>query len=232
MRLDKYLSACGFGSRSEVRKLIRGGDVTVDGEPASDAGAQVEPEKNEVLCGGEEAFYREHVYVMLNKPEGVVSATGDRWHDTVLDLLEGAYPSRALFPVGRLDRDATGLLLLTDDGALAHEMLSPKKHVDKIYEVLLDRPSDAADAEAFAAGIDLGDFTSKPAQLAGLGGNRAQVVLTEGKFHEVKRLFEARGKAVLELKRTAMGSLRLDESLKPGDWRELTKEEENTLKAR
>lgn len=232
MRLDKYLSACGFGSRSEVKKLLKQGLATVDGEIARDPGAHVTPGESAVRVNGDEIAYREHVYVMLNKPAGVVSAAEDRWSDTVLDLLEGAYPERALFPVGRLDRDATGLLLLTDDGALAHELLSPKKHVEKTYEVLLDKPADEADIAAFASGIDLGDFTSKPASLASLGGNRAQAVLTEGKFHEVKRLFEARGKTVLELKRTAMGNLRLDESLKPGEWRELTNTEVDLLKSK
>jgi 16S rRNA pseudouridine516 synthase len=232
MRLDKYLSACGFGTRSEVKKLVKQGFVTVDGTAVRDQGMHVEPGANAVVCNGKAAAYREHVYVMLNKPEGVVSATGDRWHDTVLDLLEGAYPERELFPVGRLDRDTTGLLLLTDDGALAHELLSPKKHVEKVYEALLDKPVEDADIAAFASGIVLEDFTSKPALLKRLDRCLARAVLTEGKFHEVKRMFEARGKNVLELKRTAMGSLRLDESLTPGEWRELTQEEEMALKQR
>ena len=232
MRLDKYLSACGFGTRSEVKKIIKQGLVTVDGEASRDQGMHVEPGANAVECNGEAAVYREHVYVMLHKPAGVVSATGDRWHDTVLDLLDGAYPERELFPVGRLDRDATGLLLLTDDGALAHELLSPKKHVEKVYEALLDKPVDQADMDAFINGIKLEDFTAKPAKLEGMGGSKAMVALTEGKFHEVKRMFEARGKNVLELKRTAMGSLLLDDSLKPGEWRELTQEEEKALKQR
>jgi 16S rRNA pseudouridine516 synthase len=232
MRLDKYLSACGFGTRSEVKKLIKKGLVSVDGEACRDQGMHVEPGANAVECNGEAAVYHEHVYVMLYKPAGVVSATGDRWHDTVLDLLDGAYPERELFPVGRLDRDATGLLLLTDDGALAHELLSPKKHVEKVYEALLDKPVEDSDIAAFASGIALEDFTSKPALLKQLDGCLAQAVLTEGKFHEVKRMFEARDKNVLELKRISMGSLRLDESLKPGEWRELTEEELAALKNR
>lgn len=230
MRLDKYLGACGFGTRSEAKKLIRQGLVTVDGVPARDQGMHVEPGIGRVECNGEIAIYREHIYIMLNKPAGVVSATGDRWHDTVLDLLEGAYPGRKLFPAGRLDRDATGLLLITDDGALAHGLLSPKKHVEKNYEVLLDKPADETDTSAFAGGIELDDFTTKPAKLAVLPGNRAEVILTEGKFHQVKRMFEARGKTVLELKRTAIGSLRMDGKLKPGEWRELTEEEVGSLK--
>jgi 16S rRNA pseudouridine516 synthase len=230
MRLDKYLGACGFGSRSEVKKLIKQGLVTVNGESAHDQGMQVEPGASRVECNGETTEYKEHIYIMLNKPAGVVSATGDRWHDTVLDLLEGAYPGRKLFPAGRLDRDATGLMLLTDDGTLAHELLSPKKHVEKKYEARLDKPVDDTDVSAFADGIALEDFTAKPAKLAQLPGNRAEVALTEGKFHQVKRMFEARGKTVLELKRTAMGSLRLDENLKPGGWRELCEEEISLLK--
>ncbi len=232
MRLDKLLSFCGFGSRNEVRKLMRQGQVTVDGAEVRDQATQVNPETQRVEVNGEAVLYREHVYIMLNKPEGVISATGDRWHDTVLDLLEGAYAERELFPAGRLDRDTTGLMLLTDDGVLAHDLLAPKKHVEKVYETELDIAADATDVEAFAAGIDLGDFTSKPAKLTILDGNRAEVALTEGKFHQVKRMFEARGKTVVKLHRKSMGPLVLDDSLKPGDWRELTEEEVKKLKER
>lgn len=232
MRLDKLLSFCGFGSRNEVRKLLRQGIVTVDGEAARDHGMQVKPEEQQIEVNGEAVRYREHVYILLNKPEGVISATGDRWHETVLDLLEGAYSERELFPAGRLDRDTTGLLLLTDDGPLAHDLLSPKKHVEKVYTVVLDNPADAADVQAFGTGIDLGDFTSKPARLTILEGNEAEVALTEGKFHQVKRMFEARGKTVLKLHRKSMGPLVLDDTLAPGDWRELTEEEVAKLKNR
>jgi len=232
MRLDKYLSACGFGTRSEVKKMVKKGVVAVDDGIVRDQGFQIIPGKNKVTCSGKEAAYREQVYIMLNKPAGVVSATGDRWHDTVLDLLEGAYPERKLFPVGRLDRDATGLMLLTDDGALAHSLLSPKRHVAKLYEVVLNAPVDEADIAAFAEGLALEDFTAKPAVLAKLDGCRAEVELTEGKFHQVKRMFEAVGKTVLELKRTAIGPLKLDGGLQPGEWRELTAEEEATLRAK
>ena len=232
MRLDKLLSFCGFGSRTEARKLVRQGVVTVDGEEARDQAMQVDPQSQRVEVNGEALRYREHVYIMLNKPEGVISATGDRWHDTVLDLLEGAYAERELFPAGRLDRDTTGLMLLTDDGALAHELLSPKKHVEKVYEVALDIPADEADVAAFAEGLDLGDFTSKPARLTILDGNHAEVALTEGKFHQVKRMFEARGKTVVKLHRRSMGRLSLDPDFGPGDWRELTEEEVKSLKER
>jgi 16S rRNA pseudouridine516 synthase len=232
MRLDKYLSFCGFGTRTEVKKLVKQGAMTVDGETVRDQAVHVKPGESAVMCNGEEARYREHVYVMLHKPEGVITATGDRWHETALDLLEGAYAERALFPVGRLDRDTTGLLLLTDDGPLAHELLAPKKHVTKVYEAVLDVPAEESDAAAFAAGIDLGDFTSLPAELAIRDGNRAAVSLSEGKFHQVRRMFEARGKTVLKLHRTAMGPLRLDENLAPGQWRELTADEVAALKNR
>lgn len=232
MRLDKLLSFCGFGSRTEVRKLVRQGVVTVDGEQARDQAMQVDPGGQRVEVNGGAVLYRQHVYIMLNKPEGVISATGDRWHDTVLDLLEGAFAERDLFPVGRLDRDTTGLLLLTDDGPLAHELLSPKKHVEKVYEAELDGPVGEDDIAAFAAGIDLNDFTAKPAKLKNLGENRAEVALIEGKFHQVKRMFEARGKTVVKLHRRSMGPLMLDPDLKPGDWRELTEEEVKVLKER
>lgn len=231
MRLDKYLCLNGFGTRTEVRKLVKQGIVTVDGETARDQGMQIRPGESAVVVAGEAVAYQEHVYIMLNKPEGVVSATGDRWHETVLDLLEGAFRGRDLFPVGRLDRDTTGLLLLTDDGALAHALLSPRKHVEKTYEALLDAPADGADVEAFAQGLQLDDFAAMPARLEPLGGNRAEVTLTEGKFHQVKRMFEARGKTVLTLHRRSMGPLTLDEELAPGRWRELTEEEAACLKA-
>jgi 16S rRNA pseudouridine516 synthase len=230
MRLDKYLCASGFGTRMEMKKLLKQGIVTVDGEIVRDQGMQIKPGEHTVVCNGEEVRYKEHVYIMLNKPDGVISATGDRWHDTVLDLLEGAYAEHPLFPVGRLDRDTTGLLLLTDDGPLAHELLAPKKHVAKIYVAELTAPVDDSDIAAFAEGIVLEDFTTKPAALAKLDGNSAEVTLTEGKFHQVKRMFEARGKTVLKLHRRAMGPLALDSDMAPGDWRELTSEEEALLK--
>ena len=232
MRLDKFLCACGIGTRMEVKKLLKTGVVTVDGEIERDHGRQIDPDRHEVVCNGETLRYREHIYVLLYKPEGVISATGDRWHDTVLDLLEGAYAERELFPVGRLDRDTTGLMILTDDGPLAHELLAPKKHVEKVYEAELDRPVGEDDIAAFAAGIALEDFTTKPAKLQSLGGNRARATLTEGKFHQVKRMFEARGKTVMKLHRSAMGPLVLDPDMKPGDWRELTEEEVSALKNR
>lgn len=232
MRLDKYLSFCGLGTRTEVKKLVKQGAVTVDGQIARDQAVHIRPGISAVAYNGEALEYREHIYIMLNKPEGVITATGDRWHETALDLLEGEYAERELFPVGRLDRDTTGLLLLTDDGPLAHELLAPKKHVSKTYEAELDAPADEADAEAFAAGIDLGDFTSMPAALDIRDGNRATVTLSEGKFHQVRRMFEARGKTVLKLRRVSMGPLRLDEGLQPGQWRELTDAEINALKTR
>ncbi len=230
MRLDKFLSACGVGTRSEVKKLLRLDLVEVNGTVQRDPALSIDPETVEITYRGEQLRYQEHVYLMLHKPEGVVSATDDRWSDTVLDLLEGAYRERALFPVGRLDRDTTGLLLLTDDGPLSHELLSPRKHVEKVYEALLDRPATEADVAAFAQGLNLGDFVSQPAVLTPLEGSRAQVTLTEGKFHQVKRMFEACGAQVLRLHRLSMGPLTLDPALQPGDWGELTPEELQALR--
>lgn len=230
MRLDKYLAACGFGSRNEAKKLLKTGVVIVNGDVVRDPATKLDADTVLVSVNGEDLRYQQYVYIMLNKPEGVVCATGDRWHDTVLDLLEGNFAEHELFPVGRLDRDTTGLLLLTDDGALAHELLSPKKHVDKTYWAQLDAAADDADVATFAAGFPLEDFTTKPAKLLPLEGGAAEVVLTEGKFHQVKRMFEARGKHVLALRRTAMGPLTLDPDLTPGDWRELTADELEALK--
>ena len=230
IRLDKYLAVCGLGTRSEIKKLLKQNIITVDGAVERDPARQVDPAATQVACNDELLQYSQFVYIMLNKPEGVLSSTGDRWHDTVIDLLEGAYPGHDLFPAGRLDLDTTGFVLLTDDGALAHDLLSPKKHVAKVYEAQLDLPVTQAAIDSFATGIDLSDFVSKPAQLKALDGNKGEVALTEGKFHQVKRMFEACGLQVLELHRKAIGPLTLDEDLEPGQWRDLTEEEIAALK--
>lgn len=226
-RLDKLLSSTGRWSRREVRQLIKEGRVLVDGAPAAAAEQKLDPALSPVLVDGEALTIRKHTYIMLHKPAGVLSATGDPRQETVLDLLPPELRRRGLFPVGRLDKDSEGLLLLTNDGPLAHRLLSPKRHVDKIYHIRTDRPLTPADAAAFAAGVVLGDGTAcLPAKLELLGdGSEALVTLHEGKFHQIKRMIACRGATVCRLKRLAMGTLVLDDRLAAGEFRPLTGEE-------
>lgn len=226
-RLDKLLAATGRWSRREVKGLVKAGRVLVDGVPAAAPEQKLDPDRSRVLVDGEEAVFREFTYVMLNKPAGVLSATEDARQETVLDLLPPELRRRGLFPVGRLDKDSEGLLLLTNDGDLAHRLLSPKYHVDKVYYIRTDAPLTEEDRAAFAGGVLLADGTEcLPAGLELLGdGREALVTLHEGKFHQIKRMIASRGAAVCRLKRLSMGTLVLDEGLCPGGFRLLTEEE-------
>ena len=229
-RLDKLLASTGRWSRSEVKRLVREGRVLADGSIASSAEEKYDAETVALAVDGVAVRLREYVYIMLNKPAGVLSATEDGRGKTVLDLLPEEYRKRGLFPVGRLDKDTEGLLLLTDDGALAHALLSPKKHVDKLYFARVEGVLDDADRAAFEEGMMLGDgLHCLPAGLEIVAPDEALVTLREGKFHQIKRMFAARGKPVAYLKRLAMGPLTLDEKLAPGAWRELTDAEEKML---
>lgn len=222
MRLDRMLVSQGIGTRSGVRDMVRAGAVWVNGAAVHRADVHVDPTTDAVTVEGRSVRYREHIYIMMNKPAGVVSASRDPKQPTVIDRLPDELRRPGLFPVGRLDRDTVGLLLITDDGPFAHEALAPGHHVPKQYQARLDLPVDAADAAAFRAGVVLGDGTvCLPAELQPTAEG-ALVTVCEGKFHQVKRMFEARGKQVLFLRRLSMGSLRLDESLAPGAVRELT----------
>ncbi len=226
-RLDKLLAATGRWSRREVKGLVKAGRVLVDGVPAAAPEQKLDPDRSRVLVDGEEAVFREFTYVMLNKPAGVLSATEDARQETVLDLLPPELRRRGLFPVGRLDKDSEGLLLLTNDGDLAHRLLSPKYHVDKVYYIRTDAPLTEEDRAAFAGGVLLADGTKcLPAGLEPLGdGREALVTLHEGKFHQIKRMIASRGAAVCQLKRLSMGTLVLDKGLRPGGFRLLTNEE-------
>ena len=229
-RLDKIISATGKKSRREVREMVRQGRVLVDGKPAPAADRKVDPQTAVILLDGEPLGYEKFTYVMLHKPAGVLTATEDRRQETVLDLLPPELRRRALSPVGRLDKDTEGLLLLTNDGQLAHRLLSPKSHVDKVYYARVDGALEPGDIAAFAAGMTLGDgLECLPAGLEILSPTEALVTLREGKFHQVKRMLAARGKPVLYLKRLSMGRLRLDPALAPGAWRMLTEEERSAL---
>ncbi len=225
MRLDKYLSGCGKGTRSDVKKLIKSGVITINGVTIKKSEQNVND--TDVVCvNGEEIKYREFVYLMLNKPQGYVSATEDREHKTVLDLIGEEYAHFKLFPVGRLDIDTEGLLLLTNDGAFAHSITSPKKEVYKTYFAILDKEAQSEDIDAFRNGMEFKDFTAKSAILE-ITDNKCEVFIKiyEGKFHQVKRMCERVGKSVVYLKRVAIGNLVLDSGLELGEYRELSDDE-------
>lgn len=231
-RLDKLLASTGRWSRREVKELIARGRVLVDGRAAGRPEDKCDPQQTCIQVDGETVDCAPYVYIMLHKPGGLLSATQDKKQATVLDLLPEHLRRRGLFPVGRLDKDTEGLLLLTDDGPLGHELLSPRKHVDKVYYAQVDGYIDRQDVETLAQGMTLGDgFTCLPAGLEPLGdGSACLVTLREGKYHQVKRMLAARGKPVLYLKRLSMGPLKLDESLAKGQWRPLTDREVRALK--
>ncbi|SIO01132.1 ribosomal small subunit pseudouridine synthase A [Carnobacterium alterfunditum] len=236
MRLDKLLANMGFGTRKTVKGVLKSKVVTVNGLIEKEGKTQVDPEKDTIIVSGEEIEYHEFVYFMLHKPQGVVSATTDNVHKTVIDLLEPQDQLRDPFPVGRLDKDTEGLLILTNDGTLAHNLLSPKKHVDKCYEAIIEGIVEEKDIQEFASGITLDDgFNCQSAHLEIISidfekeQSIIRVTIHEGKFHQVKRMFEAVDKSVSYLKRLSMGNVQLDETLELGDYRQLTKAELDSL---
>lgn len=231
IRLDRLLSGQGMGTRREIRILVKAGAVQVNGKTAAAADVRVDTDRDRVTVSGRPVDYKEHVYIMMNKPCGVVSASVDPRERTVIDLLPEALRRPGLFPVGRLDKDTEGLLLITDDGPFAHEVLSPRRHVGKRYFACLDVPADAADAAAFREGILLEDGTiCRPAGLE-IRKEGVYVTIFEGRYHQIKRMFEARGKTVVYLRRLSMGALRLDEALPPGGVKELSHTEALTAKS-
>ena len=232
-RLDKIISATGKKSRREVKLLVKQGRILVDGVPAGAPDMKVDPAVSEILLDGESIGYQRFTYIMLHKPSGVLSAVEDRRQKTVLDLLPEELQKRGLSPVGRLDKDTEGLLLLTNNGELTHQLLSPRHHVDKVYYARVEGQLEQADCDAFAAGMTLGDgLECMPAGLEILSPHEALVTLQEGKFHQVKRMLAARGKPVTYLKRLSRGPLRLDEALQVGEFRHLTAEEVESLERR
>jgi len=233
-RLDKAIATLGEYSRRDVKKLASQGNIIVNGKPVKRADKKIDPEKDEVQVSGKRINLNPHIYIMLNKPEGVVSASRDASQKTVVDLIPPELWRRGIFPAGRLDKDTTGFVLLTNDGELAHRLLSPKNHIPKTYIAVLDTPVDQQAIEAFAAGMEIdGGEVCKPALLAGEpsweGQPAAKVVLREGMYHQIKRMFAKTGREVLALKRVAMGGLPLDPALAPGECRELTAEERELL---
>ena len=229
MRLDKYLCETGFGTRSQVKDLLKKGQVMVNGEVVKKPELKINETTDQILCQGKKASYQKNIYLMLHKPAGVVSATEDNREKTVLDLVRPEDRKNGLFPVGRLDKDTEGLLLLTDDGELAHRLLSPKKHVDKTYYAKIDGQVTEEHVKQFREGLDIGDEKKTlPAVLTILlSGSVSEIEVTihEGRFHQIKRMFEAVGCKVTYLKRLSMGSLVLDETLPPEEYRPLTEAE-------
>jgi 16S rRNA pseudouridine516 synthase len=235
VRVDKILANMGYGSRKEVKKLLKSGIVKLDDTVVKDPKTHVDPENQNLTVHGEIVEYKEYIYLMMNKPNGVISATEDQAEETVVDLLEMEDLVFEPFPVGRLDKDTVGLLLLTNDGKLSHHLLSPKKHVPKIYYARINHEVTEQDISDFKKGVILDDgYETKPADLkiiqSSTDGSEIELTITEGKFHQVKRMFEAVGKKVTFLMRIKMGPLELDENLGLGEYRELTEDEIEALR--
>lgn len=234
-RLDKILSNQGYGSRKEVKALVKNGVVVVDGVVVKDSGMQIDPEKSNLEVNGEILNYRKFIYLLMNKPTGVVSATFDKKDTTVIDLLTPDYQIFNPFPVGRLDKDTVGLLLITNDGELNHKVTGPKFHVDKVYYARIDKRVNQEDIIAFKNGVTIDDdykCMSAGLEIIKASDEDSEVYITirEGKFHQVKRMFQALDKEVTYLKRIKFGPLTLDDSMKEGEFRELTNEELESLK--
>lgn len=228
-RLDKVLSNLGYGSRKDIKALAKSGIIEVNEEVVLDSSTKIDPYSSVVKIEGEIVDYREFIYLMMNKPQGVISATEDFKENTVIDLISDDYKVFKPFPVGRLDKDTEGLMVLTNDGQLSHRVLSPKKHVEKVYYAEVDGIVTEEDKRLLKEGVTIDDgYKTLPAKLEIIdSGSISKVYLTimEGKFHQVKRMFLAVGKKVIFLKRTAIGGLRLDKSLGLGEYRELTEDE-------
>lgn len=224
-RIDKIIASQGLYSRSDVKYLVAKRRVAIDGEVVSSASQKADAEKSCITIDGKTLHVKKQIYLMLHKPMGYVSATEDKEHQTVLALVPQEYRGRNLFPAGRLDKDTTGLMVITDDGVLAHNILSPKKHIQKVYHVTLDIPVTEEMKAGFATGVELNDGVCKQAQLVITGEYTAEVTLQEGRYHQIKRMFGCFGAKVVKLHRVAMGNLSLPADLPEGECRELTEEE-------
>lgn len=226
IRLDKFVSDCGVATRREIKQMVKAGRISVNGEVAKTPDIKLDPETSVVTLDGNILKYEKFHYYMLNKPAGVLSATDDGKQKTVIDLLSPEMQKMGLFPVGRLDKDTTGLLIITDDGDFAHRVISPKSEIVKVYNACTESPVNDADVRAFKDGITLADGTKcLPAELRLLDDGSCLVMVMEGKYHQVKRMLASRGKPVTALKRLKIGELELDESLKPGEFRALSQNE-------
>jgi 16S rRNA pseudouridine516 synthase len=231
-RIDKIIASQGLYSRSDVKYMVNKKRITIDGKVVTSASQKADVDKNEIMLDGKPFVVKKQIYLMLNKPKGYVSATEDKKQQTVLELVPPALKGRDLFPAGRLDKDTTGLMIITDDGVLAHNILSPKKHVQKIYRVELDIPVTEEMQKGFVEGVELNDGVCKDAKLTILGEKTAEVTLREGRYHQIKRMFGCFGAKVVELHRIAMGELFLPDDLPEGECRELTEEDLVKLQTR
>ena len=230
MRLDKLLSECGIASRKESAKAAKAGQILVNGAPATKADMQVDPTTDTVTFCGREVVWRKFVYVMLNKPDGYVSATEDaRGEQVVTSLLPEEYQKMGLFPCGRLDKHTLGLMLLTNDGQLSHRLLSPKRHVAKTYAFHVKFPLSEADISALESGVDIGGYLTKPCHVELMGEREGRITIIEGKYHQIKLMMEAVHNQITYLERITFGPLLLDAALERGEWRELTAEEIDAL---
>ena len=230
MRLDKLLSECGIASRKESAKAVRAGLVSVNSVPAGRTDMQVDPEKDIILYDSRRVIWREFVYLMLNKPDGYVSATEDTRDPVVTELLPEEYRRMGVFPCGRLDKHTLGLMLLTNDGQLSHRLLSPRRHVTKSYAFCVKFPLSAADVAQLEAGVDIGGYMTKPCTLALTGEREGVISITEGKYHQIKLMMEAVHNQITYLERRSFGPLLLDPDLDRGEWRELSPEEIEALR--
>ncbi|RMC93065.1 rRNA pseudouridine synthase [Clostridium autoethanogenum] len=234
-RIDKILANLGFGTRKEIKAVVKNGEVKIDGTVIKDSSMKIDPDKSTIEVGGNVVEYKKNIYLLMNKPQGVVSATFDNYDETVIDILEPEYQAFKPFPVGRLDKDTEGLLLITNDGELNHRMISPKNHVDKVYYAEIDKYLDERDVNRFKKGIQLKDgYKCLPGKLhiieSDEDGAKVEVTIQEGKFHQVKRMFNALGKNVVYLKRIKFGPIDLDKDLNLGQYRELSKNEIESIK--
>ncbi len=229
MRLDKLLSECGLASRSETAKACRAGSVTVNGEVARRADTQVDPQQDTVVFCGRTVVYQKYTYILLNKPDGYVSATEDGRDPVVTELLTPELRRIGLSPCGRLDKHTLGLMLLTNDGVLSHRLRAPKRHVEKAYAFRVKLPLSEADRLSLEAGVDIGDYRTKPCRVELSTPTEGVISITEGKYHQIKRMMEAVQNKIVYLERLRFGPLALDGTLSRGEWRELTAEEKEAL---
>ena len=229
MRLDRMISECGLASRTETGRACRAGSVTVNGVPVRRADVQVQPETDCVVFCGREVRWRKFVYLLLNKPQGYVSATEDGDAPCVTELVPEVYRRMGIFPCGRLDKYTTGLMLLTNDGPLAHRLLAPKSHVTKRYGFRVEKDLSLEDIRALEGGVDIGGYVTAPCRITLRAPQAGEIAITEGKYHQIKRMMEAVGNRITELERLSFGALVLDPAMKRGDWRELTGDEIKAL---
>lgn len=230
MRLDKMLSECGIATRSETARAVRAGRITVNGLPVSRPDCKVDPEKDEISYCGVRAVYQRFLYLMLNKPDGYVSATEDGRDPTVIELLPAEYRTRGLFPCGRLDKHTLGLMLITNDGTLSHRLLAPKSHVTKTYAFRAKFPLSEEDVSSLEGGVDIGGYLTKPCTVSMTDQREGYISITEGKYHQIKLMLQAVHNQITYLERVSFGPLTLDSSLPRGEWRPLTEEELKALR--